>query len=442
MRHSLRARIFAVCFAVSTGVSVLFGTFSLWILEGLEFEQIDLMLHAELNRFMSDHELHPEWPPPQTSYIEGSSAPLHDLASLPAPLGVLEPGYHELEIGTREYRVAIAEHAGYRFVMRLDLALTHLWEDRVTGFIITLMVVCSLLGALLGRHLAHRVLEPITRLAERVTGEIPSSGGEPFASGQRDDEIGRLAQALDDHVQHLRTYAAREQEFTAHASHELRTPLAVAASAVELLLADPQLDETVRRRLQGAERSLQSMHETVETLLALARGETGTDAEVDIDVARLLDEVVAECRTLTGTRRPDIEVSVEATPQVRAPPGALRIVVRNLVANAIVHGGEAAIRLRLCATGITVADNGAGIPAQELARVRDRHFRGRESGAAGSGLGLAIVERICRRHGWQFDIGPGPERGTVASLSFGTERAAEAEANSPREHGVALRTPV
>lgn len=418
MRHSLRTRIFAVCFTVATGVSLLFGALSLWILEGLEFEQIDLILQAEMEHFLEEQAHEPARPPPRGRSIRAWSAPLADLSTLPAALRTLEPGYHEQEIGTTEYRIAVEERDGRRYVMTLDLALTDVWEDRVAGIVVALAVVCSLLGALLGRGLARRVLEPVTRLAGRVTDERSAPRGEPFAAGQSDDEIGHLAQALDEHVRRLRDYARREHEFTGHVSHELRTPLAVAASAVELLLADPTLPANVHRRLQGAERSLAAMLEMVEALLALARAEAGTGVEVELDVAALLDEVVSECRTQFPEHAITVEVEVAGRPRVRALPGALRIVMRNLLANACVHTPAGTVHVRLDPHALTVSDTGPGIARAELERIHERHFRGSAAVGTGEGLGLAIVQRLCHRHGWQMRIESEPGRGTRAHLTF------------------------
>ena len=90
---------------------------------------------------------------------------------------------------------------------------------------------------------------------------------------------------------------------------------------------------------------------------------------------------------------------------MRARPLALKRAVANLVANAVVYGGRAAVRLIPPADGmvtIEVEDDGPGIPAAELERVFEPFHRGepsrnRETG--GVGLGLPIARNILRAHG-------------------------------------------
>jgi len=187
--------------------------------------------------------------------------------------------------------------------------------------------------------------------------------------------------------------------FTAAVSHELRTPLArllALADTAELPGADP------RTLLQAVRAEVLQMTELVNDVLFLSEVETGREVvSLQGTTARpILEQVAADVRE--RAQRAGIAVHVVAAPDVQIPlrPRMLRTVVENLVENVLRHA-HGATRCTLSARRegehvlFSVADNGVGVPAEELPRIFERFYRRDPArGSAGSGLGLSIVKHV------------------------------------------------
>jgi signal transduction histidine kinase len=111
-------------------------------------------------------------------------------------------------------------------------------------------------------------------------------------------------------------------------------------------------------------------------------------------------------------------------PAVRADRTAMTLVLENLIDNAIRYS-QATRSLRISAhqngerlVVLEVADQGRGIPADEIGQVTRKFVRGRHAGSGGSGLGLAIVKRIVADHGGQLAIHSVVNAGTTISVSL------------------------
>jgi signal transduction histidine kinase len=182
---------------------------------------------------------------------------------------------------------------------------------------------------------------------------------------------------MDEFAGLARAYA-ESQAFVSLLAHELRNQL----KAIErtLSVADcesPALDST---------RSVQSL---VESLLELARGEEGRQADTAVAVRRVLDDL-ADQMTQAGA-----EIVVGSLPPVDLPQALLETVLRNLIANAL-EAGATVVEVSARPDGtICVSDNGPGVPEDDAARIFGIHT-GKLDGA---GVGLTLVRELLRRRG-------------------------------------------
>lgn len=201
--------------------------------------------------------------------------------------------------------------------------------------------------------------------------------------------------------------------FTAAVSHELRTPLArllAIADGAELPDADPHA------LLEAARAQVLQMTELVDDVLFLSEVETGREV-VSLQQTQLgpvLEQVAEELGP--QAERAGVTLHVVAARDVEVPlrPRLLRTVVENLVENVLRHA-HGATRCTLAARReggrvlLSVADNGAGVPAEELPRIFERFYRGDPSRAStGSGLGLSIVKHVMAAAGAEVDARNGP----------------------------------
>lgn len=162
----------------------------------------------------------------------------------------------------------------------------------------------------------------------------------------------------------------------------------------------------------------------MEQLLVLARldagAEGGEQATADLeDVAR---SVVAELMPFAEAREIKVRLTCRGRPTlVPVPPSVLAIAIRNLVDNAVRHthpGTEVVVAVKATGseTRVEVSDEGPGVPETELAKVRERFYRGAGAVDEGSGLGLSIVDRIAERYGLRLLLDNKHPTGLVACL--------------------------
>ena len=219
--------------------------------------------------------------------------------------------------------------------------------------------------------------------------------------------------------------ARLEIEFVAGVSHELRTPLAVIRSAGENLADGVVSNESQLRRygslIRDESRRLSEMVEQILSFAGLAAGSRRYDLQpitVDDVVARALEACRTElaacgCQVVT-------EIDLE-TPPVLAEATSLAYAVRNLITNAVKHGGaNEPIRVGAARAGsggevqLTVEDHGPGMDPADLPYVFDAFYRGSRAVADqthGTGLGLTLVKRIVEAHGGRVEASNRPEGG-------------------------------
>jgi two-component system phosphate regulon sensor histidine kinase PhoR len=199
---------------------------------------------------------------------------------------------------------------------------------------------------------------------------------------------------------------ARQANFIDAVTHELKTPIASLKLSLQTLnrqnLSDEERDEFYRLMLMDAQR-LDTM---INQVLAAARLDQPINQERadDVDIVALLRSITADQQD--SQPNASIELDCE-TCIVRAPESELRILIGNLISNAIKYGGtppqvHVTTRFRedLNELQLLVKDNGQGIPMRDRARIFQRFVRLEnelERRKKGTGLGLYLVKTITHR---------------------------------------------
>jgi two-component system, OmpR family, sensor kinase len=201
--------------------------------------------------------------------------------------------------------------------------------------------------------------------------------------------------------------------FTAAVSHELRTPL---ARLLALLDSATLSGADTQALIAQAREEVEAMAELVDDVLFLSELETGRAVVAlgDVRVAPIVEDVVAAQRRSAERHAQELVTLVAADVNVAVRPRMLRVLVENLLTNAIRYAGDGA-RVTVSARTegdvvlLSVADNGRGVPKAELSRLFERFFRGdRARTTHGSGLGLAIVKHVVTQAGGDVEARPGP----------------------------------
>ena len=199
---------------------------------------------------------------------------------------------------------------------------------------------------------------------------------------------------------------ASEQEFVASMSHELRTPITVIQATSENLRRGVVSEASRVSRYGGViheqARRLSGMVESVLFYSGLQSGGSSRPASESVDLGALVEEVLSPLRELALERGRSLALSVEPECRVRTDGSAIRLILENLVMNAVNHAESGEIRVEVShpARGrlrFVVEDEGAGIPAREQSSVFEPFVRGEKSRrdqVPGSGLGLHLVKRV------------------------------------------------
>lgn len=269
----------------------------------------------------------------------------------------------------------------------------------------TLMMV--LLAAALGFALARRATRPLTQLAELVQNNEFSPG---FASVFPANEIGVLADALEQNWLRVQAFIAREQAFSRDASHELRTPLAVIQSSCELLLAQ-QWPAEQHQRLEQIQHSSRQMNQLISTLLAMSREQHLGQAET-IKLAVLLEQLVLDLSPLLEGKNIELELQVAPDVQLQLNPVLLQMVLTNLLQNAFLHSAPGTIFISADSQQLQIQNplHDEDQPTELTALFA----KGRQS--SGYGLGLGIVQRLCQQTRLDLQLHRVEQRLTVSLI--------------------------
>jgi two-component system, OmpR family, phosphate regulon sensor histidine kinase PhoR len=201
--------------------------------------------------------------------------------------------------------------------------------------------------------------------------------------------------------------------FTAAVSHELRTPL---ARLLALLDSATLSGADTQALVAQARDEVEAMAELVDDVLFLSELETGRAVVAlgDVHVWPIVEEIVAAQRPSAERHGQELVTLVADDVDVAVRPRMLRVLVENLLTNAIRYAGDGA-RITVSARTegevvlLSVADNGRGVPTAELPRLFERFFRGdRARTTHGTGLGLAIVKHVVTQAGGDVEARRGP----------------------------------
>lgn len=238
------------------------------------------------------------------------------------------------------------------------------------------------------------------------------------SDGQLDGTVVVLAD-----VTRLRQLENLRREFVANVSHELRTPITSIKGFAETLLDDGCGDTaSVRRFVEIIARQADRLHDVIEDLLALSRLDREHQLEMEnCDVQSVIIESVNLCRPQADERSTAITCQCPPVLGATVNPRLLEQALTNLIDNAIKYsppGSTVEVRAEPegDGIGITVRDNGPGIPGEHLPRLFERFYRvdkARSRDVGGTGLGLSIVKHVAQAHGGEVTVESRPGEGSA-----------------------------
>jgi len=305
-------------------------------------------------------------------------------------------------------------------VAQVAEALAHraevMWESSL-WLLLPLLAVLPLSAWVLHGVLraGFRTLEPArAALAGSAAGDL-----RPLPLTGMPEELLPLLLATNGMTERVRMAIEAERSFAARSAHELRTPLAAARAQAQRLQKQAGGGE-LAGHAAALVRQIDRITALASRLLQMARVESGVAwKRGPVDLALLARLVIDEFTEARPGGRLQLAVAADAG-TVPGDTDALGIALRNLVDNALRHGGPGAfVRVEVGAGRIAVLDDGPGVPAAELPRLV-RPFERGASASEGSGLGLAMVDTVARQSGARLQLRSPTEggRGFEARLEF------------------------
>lgn len=292
------------------------------------------------------------------------------------------------------------------------------------------MLMYFLVAALLVVLMAFFVSRWITRPIGSLTRGIQRVGQGDFSGrvevkGQ--GEMARLARAFNDMSQKVETLDQARNQFVSDASHELKTPLTTMKILLESLIYQEDMEPALRAEfMEDINKEIDRLTMIIGDLLTMVQIDS-KKMKLRRETMKLSDavrEVVRRLRPLAEERGLELACSLQEEGLMFADNTKIQQVVYNIIDNALKYtpeGGQ--VRVTLNRSGkdavLKIADNGMGIPPEDLPHIFDRFYRvdrARSRDTGGTGLGLAIVQQIVRLHGGSVSVESEVGKGSVFTI--------------------------
>ena len=342
--------------------------------------------------------------------------------------------------------------AGAALLLRGELTVLHdameQAESVLHGFKLTLcayaaVAVLLLLGTValtnlyLTRSLFHHISQPLDTLTAGVARIRDGDLDSPIAYRQPDefktacDAVDEMAARLKASLEQQQLAQQKKQELIAGMSHDLKSPLTSIRAYTEALLDGVARDEATRQRylqtIHAKEMDIESM---VNRLFAFAKMDVSEyPAHME---PLLLRPLMRELTDEWDAEGMEIQTEIPSDLQVMADRELLGRITANLLGNSRKYGGKETVRVDISAreaddsmTEICFADDGHGVPAQQLPRLFDAFYRGdaaRTAPGEGSGLGLAVVKKAVEEMGGSVRAKNGENSGLKVIFTLPTAK--------------------
>lgn len=295
-----------------------------------------------------------------------------------------------------------------------------------------MIIACIAFGALLlvigivllsSNYYIHSILSPLSEIIDKAKMITSGSYGSQIQT-KYDDEVGELAQTINEMSLQLNQNEKIQTEFISSLSHELRTPLTAITGWSETLLSSDTLDSGTRRGVKIIHREGQRLTEMVLELLDFTRIQSDR-MTLNMELTDIRSEF-EDTVFMYGSRLAQDGIvleyldSDEEIPEISCDPKRLRQVFLNILDNAAKHGGdgkriEADMKMDGDDVVVCIRDFGPGIPEDEIPLVKKKFYKG-SSKARGSGIGLAVCDEIVSMHGGELILENALDGGTLVTV--------------------------
>jgi hypothetical protein len=321
------------------------------------------------------------------------------------------------------FHLLIGRDVQVRAQLRTLLTDALLWALVIVGGMATA-------GALVVRGLFRRTLANVSATATAIAA---GDFNQRVKLSGRGDEFDQLAEVINDMLDRIGRLMDGVRQVSNAIAHDLRTPITRARTRLEDALLHADSPCALRAAIERATADLDGIVAVFQALLRIAEIEAGSRRSSfgRVDVKALIESVAELYGAVAEERGICLAVNLPPTLPAFGDGALIQQAIANLVDNAVKFspaGGT--VRLEATATPhgleISVADEGAGIPAAERANATERFYRGEAARSTpGSGLGLALVQAVAQLHGGVLSLEDN-QPGLRAKLALPVPDAADA----------------
>ena len=304
-------------------------------------------------------------------------------------------------------------------------------EEADRKVFISISVVC-LIGILIlffiflsSTYFLRSIVRPVREIGATAK-KIAQGDFEARINKFYDDEIGDLCDTINYMAGELGTADKMKNDFISSVSHELRTPLTAIKGWAETVQLDGFRDrKTLEKGIGIIIKETERLNGIVEEVLDFSRIQQDRMVLImdNIDILAELDESIYMLRERAHSESKHIVYDEpEILPAVLGDRNRLRQVFINIIDNALKYSDvNGVVNISVEQSGdnivITIADNGCGIPAADLPKVKQKFYKANQT-VRGSGIGLAVADEIVRLHKGSLDIDSVEGVGTTVTISL------------------------
>lgn len=295
----------------------------------------------------------------------------------------------------------------------------------VAGMSLLALLIVMAVVLFSSNYYIHSILLPLGEIIDKAK-QITSGRYGIQIQSSFDDEIGELADTINEMSVKINENEKMQTDFISSLSHELRTPLTAITGWSETLLSSDDLQGDTRRGMKIIHREAGRLTDMVLELLDFTRIQDGR-MTLNMELADIRGEF-EDTIYMYGSRLPQDGIELEYMdtdediPEISCDPKRLRQVFLNILDNAAKHGSEgkrieASMTCEEDMVVVRIRDYGPGIPEDELPLVKKKFYKG-SSKTRGSGIGLAVCDEIVQMHGGELILENAPEGGTLVTITL------------------------
>ncbi len=293
---------------------------------------------------------------------------------------------------------------------------------KTRNFFISMTVIALLLSPMIGWILAGAAINPVIKLTEDAHIIASNNLKERLDVKQKGVEFSNLSLAFNSILERIERFNENQKRFVSDISHEIRSPLTAIKGNIEVTLRRRRSVEEYEEALKRSLHEIDRIILIANNLLFLTKADTGA-IELNLrefNLRKLLERVVVNKQHIISDKQLNIEDKLDDI-IFNGDEFLLAQLFSNLFDNAIHYTpveGTISVKASKADNGVTVSikDTGVGIPPNEIEKIFDRFYRGRQNlnmHETGSGLGLYLARWIVEAHKGQITVESNVGEGSI-----------------------------